>query len=117
MPVSMKSSVISFSRQVAPLIRNSLSPDRYRQRAIVTSLYSVGSSPLLLTRVRATSALPSAFFLAVPLKMTFDMLEDRRRVGRCSPSTQRIASTILDFPHPLGPTIAVIPLPNETLVL
>src|SRR5579863_2874107 len=33
----------------------------------------------------------------------------RRRVGACSPSTHRIASTTFDLPHPLGPTTAVIP--------
>jgi hypothetical protein len=29
--------------------------------------------------------------------------------GACSPMAQRRASTILDFPQPLGPTMAVIP--------
>src|SRR5580698_6824366 len=33
----------------------------------------------------------------------------RRRVGACSPSTHRMASTTLDLPHPLGPTTAVTP--------
>src|SRR5208282_720265 len=37
------------------------------------------------------------------------MLLPRRRVGACSPSTHRIASTTLDLPQPLGPTTAVIP--------
>src|SRR5699024_71965 len=117
MPVSIKSSLISFNRHWVPLIRYSLSPERYRRLEMVTSLYSVGNSPLLLTRVRETSAIPSAFLWAVPLKITFDMLVDRNRVGRCSPRTQRMASTILDFPQPLGPTIAVIPLSKETSVL
>src|SRR5208337_3643532 len=37
------------------------------------------------------------------------MILPRRRVGACSPNTQRIASTTFDLPHPLGPTTAVIP--------
>src|SRR5208282_1394535 len=37
------------------------------------------------------------------------MLLPRRRVGACSPSTHRIASTTFDLPQPLGPTTAVIP--------
>src|SRR5207248_10674944 len=34
----------------------------------------------------------------------------------CSPSTQRGASTRFDLPHPLGPTIPLIPLENSRLV-
>src|SRR6056297_2013110 len=117
MPVSINSSIMSLRRQGVLLIRYSLSPDRYSRRVMVSSLYSVGRMPLLLTNVRDTSARPSAFFLAVPLKITLLIELERKRVGRCSPRTQRRASTILDLPHPLGPTIAVIPLSNFTCVL
>src|ERR1035437_6089966 len=41
--------------------------------------------------------------------MRSSMLLPRSRVGACSPSTHRIASTTFDLPHPLGPTTAVIP--------
>src|SRR5580658_8872563 len=41
--------------------------------------------------------------------MRSSALLPRRRVGACSPRTQRIASTTFDLPHPLGPTTAVIP--------
>src|SRR6202167_2409646 len=41
--------------------------------------------------------------------MRSSTLFPRRRVGACSPSTHRIASTTFDLPHPLGPTTAVIP--------
>src|ERR1700738_434317 len=41
--------------------------------------------------------------------MRSSALLPRRRVGACSPSTHRIASTTLDLPHPLGPTTAVTP--------
>src|SRR5579859_2889383 len=41
--------------------------------------------------------------------MRSSALLPRRRVGACSPSTQRIASTTFDLPQPLGPTTAVAP--------
>src|SRR5208337_5194994 len=44
------------------------------------------------------------------------MILPRRRVGACSPNTQRIASTTFDLPHPLGPTTAVIPGAKLTVV-
>src|SRR6056297_2039605 len=113
----MKSSIISLRRQLVPLIRYSLSPDRYSRLEIVTSLYSIGRIPLSFTNVRDTSAIPRAFFFAVPLKITLAMADERRREGLCSPNTQRSASTIFDLPHPFGPTMDVIPLSNFTLVL
>src|SRR4051812_44286807 len=36
--------------------------------------------------------------------------------ARCSPNTQRIASLMLDLPHPFGPTIAVMPSWNFSSV-
>ena len=44
-----------------------------------------------------------------PWKMASSIFPPRMAEGRCSPNTQRMASLILDFPHPLGPTTAVIP--------
>ena len=41
----------------------------------------------------------------------------RRVRGDCSPSTQRIASLILDLPLPFGPTTAVMPSPKRKTVL
>src|ERR1700722_5454991 len=41
--------------------------------------------------------------------MRSSALLPRNRVGACSPSTQRIASTTFDLPQPLGPTTAVAP--------
>src|SRR3989338_5606686 len=55
--------------------------------------------------------------LSVPLKMTSSILEPRRDLTDCSPKTQRIASKIFDFPHPLGPTTAVIPGSKYKVVL
>ena len=48
---------------------------------------------------------PPAFLDLVPLKITLDMVSRRNSFDFCSPSTQRIASTTLDLPEPLGPTI------------
>src|SRR5271170_6514438 len=43
--------------------------------------------------------------------MTSSILAPRRLLADCSPSTQLMASLRLDFPQPLGPTIAAIPEP------
>ena len=59
--------------------------------------------------VRATSARPRAPRLPVPAKMTSCILPPRSDFGPCSPSTQAMASTTLDLPEPLGPTMTVIP--------
>src|SRR5688572_8504570 len=41
--------------------------------------------------------------------MTFSIFSERSALVFCSPSTHRMESTTFDFPHPLGPTIPVIP--------
>src|SRR6266496_624180 len=43
--------------------------------------------------------------------MTSFISAPRRCLTRCSPRTQAIASAILLLPHPLGPTMAVMPSP------
>ena len=40
---------------------------------------------------------------------TVAQMLERNDFELCSPSTQEIASTILDLPHPFGPTMAVTP--------
>src|SRR5262245_20457404 len=47
----------------------------------------------------------------VPEKMTSSIREPRRVFADCSPSTQEIASAMLDLPQPLGPMIAATPSP------
>src|SRR5579863_7875269 len=47
----------------------------------------------------------------VPAKMTSSMREPRSVLADCSPSTQEMASAILDLPHPLGPMMAAMPSP------
>src|SRR5918998_5187894 len=108
-PVSDSSSWMSSSRQGVPLMAYSLSPERYSSRVTVTSVNSMGSSAAELSMVRATSARPRAPRLPVPAKMTSCILPPRSDFGPCSPSTQAMASTTLDFPEPLGPTMTVIP--------
>src|SRR5215217_598704 len=108
-PVSDSSSWMSSSRHGVPLMAYSLSPERYSSRVTVTSVYSMGNSPAELSMVRATSARPRAPRLPVPAKMTSSILPPRSDLGPCSPSTQATASTTLDLPDPLGPTMTVIP--------
>src|SRR5258705_524837 len=43
-----------------------------------------------------------------PAKMTSCMAPPRRCLADCSPMHQRMASTMLDLPQPLGPTTAVM---------
>src|SRR5438876_6683606 len=45
----------------------------------------------------------------VPLKMTPSIRSVRRLLALCSPTTQLIASLMLLFPQPFGPTIPVTP--------
>src|SRR5258707_1105251 len=70
--------------------------------------YSFGS-----TRVRETSAIPVGLRSRVPAKITSSMRTPRRLLADCSPSTQEMASAMLDFPHPLGPTTAAMPSPGN----
>ena len=113
-PVSDSSSWISRSRHGAPFIEYSLSPERNRVRVMVISARSVASWPALLSMVRVTSALPRAGRLAVPMKMTSSIFAERTVRGPWAPSTQATASTMFDFPLPLGPTTTVIPGSNSS---
>ena len=51
-----------------------------------------------------------------PAKIMSSSFFARRRRPDCSPSTQRNASAMFDFPEPLGPTMAVMPCPNSNVV-
>src|SRR5699024_1876966 len=48
--------------------------------------------------------------------MISSILDPRSDLADCSPSTQRMASVILLFPLPLGPTTAVTPGTNLTSI-
>ncbi len=108
-PVSKKRFVMSLSLQFTPLSWYSLSPVRYNLRVMVTSLNSVGRMFLEFSKLRCTSAKWACLRLLVPLNSTFSILSLRSMRDFCSPNTQRMASTTLLFPQPLGPTIPVTP--------
>src|SRR5215203_7496685 len=109
MPESLSSSWTSSSRQGVPLMAYSDPPERNIVRLIVTSAYSIGSAPSLLSIVSSTSARPSGGRPDVPAKMTSSILPPRRDFAPCSPMTHASASTTLDLPEPLGPTTQVMP--------
>src|SRR6266478_6286385 len=67
---------------------------------------SSGSSMVIVT-----SASPRGGRLVVPLKMQSAMRSARSDLWLCSPRTQEMASTTLDLPQPLGPTMQVVPDP------
>ena len=92
-----------------PLMAYSDPPLRNMVRLIVTSEYSIGSAPSVLSMVSSTSARPSGGRPDVPAKMTSSILPPRSDLAPCSPMTQARASTTLDLPEPLGPTTQVIP--------
>ena len=72
-----------------PLMAYSLSPVRNRVRVTVTSVNSMGSRPAELSRVRLTSARPSADRLEVPAKMTSSIFWLRTELGACAPEHPR----------------------------
>src|SRR6478672_13032652 len=109
MPESLSSSCTSSSRHGVPLMAYSEPPERNMVRLIVTSAYSIGSAPSVLSMVRSTSARPRGGRPDVPAKMTSSILPPRRLLAPCSPITHARASTTLDLPEPLGPTMQVMP--------
>ena len=99
-----------------PLMAYSEPPLRNIVREMVTSLYSIGSAPSVLSMVSTTSARPSGGRPAVPAKMTSSILPPRSVLAPCSPITHDSASTTLDLPDPFGPTTQVMPGSNCRVV-
>ena len=91
-------------------------PLRNIVRLIVTSAYSIGSAPSVLSMVSSTSARPSGGRPDVPAKMTSSILPPRSDLAPCSPITQASASTTLDLPEPFGPTMQVMPGSSSRVV-
>src|SRR5450432_4003618 len=85
-------------------------------RLSVTSVYSIGSAPSVLSIVSETSARPSGGRPEVPAKMTSSIFPPRKLLGPCSPITQASASTTLDLPEPFGPTTQVMPGSRRSVV-
>ena len=100
---------MSFKRTVDRLIEYSLPPSRKIWRPISTSSKGTGSAPSSLLTVSDTKPRFTGRRFTVPWKIASSILAPRIAVGRCSPSTQRMASAMFDLPHPFGPTTAVIP--------
>ena len=84
---------------------------------MVTVVNSVGKRLRVFSNVRDTSAIPEPARVREPLNMRSSRLSERSAFILCSPMTQRIASTILDLPQPLGPTMPVMGWSNITWVL
>src|SRR5918994_3524495 len=84
-------------------------PLRNMVREIVTSAYSTGRAPSVLSMVSTTSARPSGARPDVPAKMTSSILPPRSDFAPCSPITQARPSTTFDLPEPFGPTMQVMP--------
>ncbi len=101
---------------MSPLMAYSLPPLRNIVREMVTSAYSIGSAPSVLSMVSATSARPRGARPVVPAKMTSSILPPRSDFAPCSPMTQLSASTTLDLPEPLGPTTQVMPGSKRSVV-
>ena len=68
--------------------------------------YATGTLPLF-SKVSVTSAALPGPRVLQPAKITSAIPVPRRCLARCSPRHQRIASTMFDFPQPLGPITAV----------
>src|ERR1041384_4299801 len=64
-------------------------------------------APSLLSNSISTEARPAGLRVLEPLKITSSIVSLRSWRIDCSPSSQRIASMMLDLPQPLGPTIDV----------
>jgi hypothetical protein len=75
-----------------------------------------GQGAVGLSIVSVTSARPSGARPDVPAKMTSSIVPPRRALAPCSPSTQLMASTTLDFPDPFGPTTQVMPGSRRSVV-
>src|SRR3954467_14408904 len=84
---------------------------------MVIVLNSVGRRFLVFSKVRLTSARPLALLVLEPLNTRLSRFSERRWEIFCSPITQRMESTILLLPQPLGPTIPVMFSSKLTRVL
>ena len=84
---------------------------------MVTVLNSVGNKLRVFSNVRLTSARPLALRVLDPLKTRLSRFSLLNWLIFCSPITQRILSTILLLPQPLGPITPVIPSSKFRIVL
>ena len=107
-PVSITKFNISFKRHGVRLIKYSPSPLCLCSLLVTsTSSYSTFKTCFELSKTKVTSAILTGFLCVEPLNITSLILFPRSDLTLCSPSTQRIASLILLFPHPFGPTMPI----------
>src|SRR6266478_6057685 len=92
-------------------------PSRYTRRVTRTSYHSIPSSLAQSVNVSDTSANPTGLRVSAPLKMTSAISSPLSDFADCSPTAPRTASRTLDFPHPFGPTTAVMPSWKLRIVL
>src|SRR5215831_15371734 len=84
---------------------------------LISSVPSVFLSMIGLSNVSATLAMPLGLRAAEPAKMTSIISWPRRLLLERSPRTHLMASTTLDLPQPLGPTMPVMTWSKENSVL
>jgi len=101
-------------------MKYSPSSSRKTLRVIMTSEQSPygagkGYPPDSMTSV--TSAMLTGCASSLPLKMTSSIFLPRRSDTRCSPMTHRMASMMLLFPQPFGPTMPLMPEEKSMTVL
>ena len=108
---SANSNCTSLPRTGLPLMRYVLPLPRSNRRdtSSRSSLAYAVILASLLSIYRVTSAKLRAGLCDVPAKMTSSNSPPRIDFAEVSPINQRMASTILDLPQPLGPTIPVRP--------
>src|SRR5690606_23994636 len=70
----------------------------------------------LLSKTSSTLAWPTGLRVLDPLKITSAIESPRNVFAELSPSTQRIASMMLDLPQPFGPTMPIRLLGNLIVV-
>ena len=107
---------MSRRRQAVRFRVYSLPPSRKTLRATSISVCGMATRPRSFSKRSETSAKFSGRRRVVPWKITSSILAPRSALARCSPSTQRTASAMLDLPQPLEPTMAVTPSRNSRVV-
>ena len=109
----------SRARNSLPLTRKLLPSPREIRRVTSNSEMSLlgdGANPAASSRNSITSATLRPARVAVPAKITSSISPPRIALGEVSPMAQRSASTTLDLPQPLGPTMPVRPGNTSTVV-
>ena len=70
--------------------------------------HSVGAFPKELSKISSTLAREIGLRFSDPLKMTESIFSLRISLAEDSPRTHFTDSMMLDFPHPLGPTMPTL---------